>query len=395
MATGKQTVYDVRSSYDAALAEQYGHQSLEDYYKALLTSGKNYATNISSQYYNQNVENVNKKADYDITGAYNNYLKQQRALNTQSRLETGYKEELGELSKNQYNSAYEQAKTTQAKNLATVAQETEELYQSVAKDSSDAATELYDTLMTEVNNKTALFKAVESQLLDETVLAKLGVSTGYKTKSGEEVKFNIYENTPEGIKLSDYGMDVASRLLTSEDFHHYLEEEELLDYYLSNPYKLNEELFGVTDTEYRMTDESKALSYQRLFNTPGYLDSLELTDISKAEFNDNDFYWWDWGKGRGEKASEAAGYLGEYATKLGLTTEEASTVLEAFKSDVSNLHKMEPSGGNSRLLAINPQTNFVGELFGIGTGEAKDNAEKLYYLAAEQLKELAKNKYKK
>ena len=395
MAIGKQTVYDVRSSYDAAVAAQYGHQSLEEYYTSLLTSGKNYATNISSQYYNQNVESVNKKADYDITGAYNNYLKQQRALNTQSRLETGYKEELGELSKNQYNSAYEQAKTTQAKNLATVAQETEELYQSVAKDSSDAATELYDTLMAEVNNKTALFKAVESQLLDKTVLAKLGVSTGYKTKSGEEVKFNIYENTPDGIKLSDYGMDVASRLLSSEDFHHYLEEEELLDYYLSNPYKLNEELFGVTDTEYRMTDESKALSYQRLFNTPGYLESLELTDFSKADFNDNDFYMWDWGKQRGEKASDAAGYLGEYATKLGLTTEEASEVLNAFKSDVADLNKNKnKSGTNSRLLAINI-TDAVPKLFGIGTGAARDDAEKLYYYAAEQLKALAKNKYKK
>lgn len=391
MAIGKQSMFDVRSAYEAAAAEKYGHETLADYYESLLLSGRQYASNVSGQYYEQGSQRVAEKASYDISGAYANYLKQQRNVAAQGHLESGYKEEVKNLLQNQYASAYSQAKSTQVQNLTELAKETETLYSTMKKESDTAATQLYNTLIEDVNNKTALFKAVESKMLDETTLAKLGVSSGYKTESGEEVKFDIYKNTADGVKFSDYGLDVVSRLLASEDMQHYLEEEDLLEYYLSNPQKLNEELFGVTDTEYRLTEESKELSNQRLFGTTGYIDSFNVESVDKVDFRKNDFYVIDGGVSLDEKLDDAVKYLTEYGTKIGLTQEEISSVTNSFTADVKNLKKAE--GSPSTFLGID--MNKIGSAFGIGTGADRDSAERLYYAAAEKLKETAKNKYTK
>ena len=87
------TLYELRSSYEKQLEEEQAIIDLRQQYKDLLTG----SLTAAQQQYRQTAQTAAAQARYDISGAYANYLKQQRSIAAQGRLESGYKEELSDV----------------------------------------------------------------------------------------------------------------------------------------------------------------------------------------------------------------------------------------------------------------------------------------------------------
>ena len=100
-------------------------------------------TQLQQQQYQQTAQTAATQASYDISGAYANYLKQQRSIASQGQLETGYKEELGDVLESQYSSAYQQAKATQAENVASAAETYAKNVYQYSKEASEAVQSYY------------------------------------------------------------------------------------------------------------------------------------------------------------------------------------------------------------------------------------------------------------
>lgn len=397
MATSP-TKVDIRSSYDEEVAKQYGASSLEDLYKnLLLPSAQTVASQYASQYYAGEQQKAAEVASYDISKAYANYLKQQRNVMNTAQYETGHKEELYSALQESFKGAESQARAAESQALQTAAEKASDIYAKTYKTESAAAKSLYDTLMKDVENKTALFKAVESKLLDTTTLENLGLKSGYTTAAGENVKFNIYDTSDGEFKFSDYGIDAVSRLLSSEDFQHYLEKEGLLEYYQTNPLQLNEALFGVTDTEYRLSEESKALSNQRLFGTEGYIDTISMPE----QLNIGNWR----GKFKETEYSTAVDNASEYAKELGLSDEDSTKALLNYFTTEANdkgesmvvrkVYQQLIDEIGAETMSITELMNLLRSKFESTQPLDANSFEQVYPKLTSSLKEYAKTKYAK
>lgn len=336
MAKIKPDIIDVRSEFEQLSAQKLGTESLEEYYNTLLTAGAQKASQASSLYYGQQQQAAAETASYDISKAYANYLKQQRNVMGATNLMAGHQEELSSALKSSFESSAQQARDVEAQNLAMAASKASNIYSDVYKTESAAAKSLYDTLMTDVQKKTDLYKAVESRLFDEEYVKSLGINTGYTTEAGDEVKFNIYETKDGKIEFTDYGKDVLSKALLADPFafEQYLESEgeiELLEYYKDNPLALREELFGLKEESYGLTTESKELSNQRLFGTEGYIESITKPST------DVDIATWTGGLKQTEFTA-AVDELTKYSNQLELSQEDVTKGLVAFfESEANNV----------------------------------------------------------
>ena len=305
------TKTELKSSFLKDIVESEEHkasvQSIQDW----LTG----QTQLAQQQYQQTAQTAATQASYDISGAYANYLKQQRSIASQGRLESGYKEELGDVLKSQYGSAYQQARATQAENVASAAETYAKNVSQYSKEASEAAQSYYESAIKEAEIQANIYKAAEEY-------------AGFT----EDSQYPLYELINDKYQLTDYGFDVmSSKILDAKGgFKSYLEEQGLtdeLDYYLSNPQGIHEKLFGITDTAY---DQKSEESYKRRLGAVSkegvsYIDTIEKPQL---ELNFNDFADWDFGESGFDKYVGMADELTTYATQsLGLTKDEIRQAL--------------------------------------------------------------------
>jgi hypothetical protein len=108
------TLPELKSSHLAEILQEEQYQSRVKTIQDWLTG----ATQSATQQYQASAETAAQQASYDISGAYANYLKQQRGVMNQGQLESGHKEEVGSALQQQYQGAYSQARATQAQDVA-------------------------------------------------------------------------------------------------------------------------------------------------------------------------------------------------------------------------------------------------------------------------------------
>lgn len=320
---------EIESEFNRLAAEEAGHQNLTEYYKSLLTGAAQTAQSYAQTQYQAQAQTAAEQASYDISGAYANYLKQQRNIAAQGRLESGYKEEIGDVLQQQYQSAYGQARAAQASALTSAKKTAQDLYSDIYGELSKSAT--------------AQIESIEKQSKTKANLANLMIEQAQL--SGDKT-FDWFTVNKEGkTVLSDWGYDQMSKYLMSEtsDFGKYLQDkglEEELKYYLSDPTGVRKELFGITETGYDPLSEE---SYKRRFSATGvdktgqlvtYVDTLQRPTL---DLNWNDFSNVDFGKSGQNKFVGSSAEITKYATtQLGLTEEE---ILEALSGGRSHFDK--------------------------------------------------------
>ena len=180
------TKTELKSSFlkDISMSEEYKAkvQSIQDW----LTG----QTQLQQQQYQQTAQTAATQASYDISGAYANYLKQQRNIAAQGRLESGYKEELGDVLKSQYGSAYQQARATQAENVASAAETYAKNVSQYSKEASEAAQSYYESAIKEAETQANIYKAAEEY-------------AGFT----EDSQYPLYELINDKYQLTDYGFE--------------------------------------------------------------------------------------------------------------------------------------------------------------------------------------------
>ena len=194
------TLYELRSSYEKQLEEEQAIIDLRQQYKDLLTG----SLTAAQQQYRQTAQTAAAQARYDISGAYANYLKQQRSIAAQDRLESGYKEELSDVLKSQYGSAYQQAKATQA----TTVSKAYETYLKRAEQAYATQTEnkeIVDELVQERASRAATFADLYNQYRNITN-ADLLESAEYDPTTGKYPVYAMDEETGK-YKLTEFGKD--------------------------------------------------------------------------------------------------------------------------------------------------------------------------------------------
>lgn len=320
------TQTELKSSFLKNILEEEEYQSNVKALQDWLTG----ATQVATQQYQATAQTAAEQASYDISGAYANYLKQQRAVTAQGQLESGHKEEIGDVLQQQYQGAYSQARTAQAQ---TVAKAQEQYGEDISY-----ATQLYekdkksllDAAIKEADLRANIFKAAEQYagLTDYTQNitefgAKITDENGAEVGRGK----GIYSVDEKGYHtLTKYGTDVFRKaLLQDEGFKNYLEEEGLtdeLDYYLSDSAGLHKTLFGFTETEY---DAKSDVSRSATFGTKGYIEQFDkpvLSDyVNVAKLN----------PGPASKSPEIildmTNPIEQYAGQIGLSEEDVKHAL--------------------------------------------------------------------
>ena len=294
------TKTELKSSFLRDIEESEEHkanvQSIQDW----LTG----QTQLAQQQYQQTAQTAATQASYDISGAYANYLKQQRSIASQGQLETGYKEELSDVLESQYSSAYQQAKATQAENVASAAETYAKNVYQYSKEASEAVQSYYESAIKEAEIQANIYKAAEEY-------------AGFT----EDSQYPLYELINDKYQLTDYGFDVmSSKILDAKGgFKSYLEEQGLtdeLDYYLSNPQGIHEKLFGITDTVY---DQKSEESYKRRLGAVSKEGVSYIDTIEKPAYKDMGSY--------GADQKYIKDELTNYAKMLGLTDADVKSAL--------------------------------------------------------------------
>ena len=294
------TKTELKSSFLKDIEESEEHkanvQSIQDW----LTG----QTQLAQRQYQQTAQTAATQASYDISGAYANYLKQQRNIASQGQLETGYKEELGDVLKSQYGSAYQQAKATQAENVASAAETYAKNVYQYSKEASEAVQSYYKSAIKEAEIQSNIYKAAEEY-------------AGFT----EDSQYPLYELINDKYQLTDYGFDdMSSKILDAKGgFKSYLEEQGLtdeLDYYLSNPQGIHEKLFGITDTVY---DQKSEESYKRRLGAVSKEGVSYIDTIEKPAYKDMGSY--------GADQKYIKDELTNYAKMLGLTDADVKSAL--------------------------------------------------------------------
>lgn len=326
------TQTELKSSFLKNILEEEEYQSNVKALQDWLTG----ASQAATQQYKATAQTAAEQASYDISGAYANYLKQQRAVTAQGQLESGHKEEIGDVLQQQYQDAYSQARATQAQ---TVGKAQEQYGENISY-----ATQLYekdkqsllDAAIKEANARASIFKAAEQYagLMDYTqnitpLGAKITDESGAEVGTGK----GIYSVDETGYHtLTKYGTDVFRKaLLQDEGFKNYLEEEGLideLDYYLSDAAGLHKTLFGFTETKY---DAKSDVSRDATLGTKGYAETIARPEITDY------IGWHDFttqGKGTFEKQIHTmTPDIEKYADDLGLTETEIKSALDGKTID--------------------------------------------------------------
>lgn len=258
-------------------------------------------TQVAQQQYQQIAQTAATQASYDISGAYANYLKQQRSIAAQGQLETGYKEELGDVLKSQYGSEYQQARATQAESITSAAETYAKNVSSYAKSAEKAAGQIYAAAEKEAQLKANIYKFAEQELANF-----------------DEEAFYTTGEKPGDVEITPYGIEQFRKyLLQDETFKQRLEEEGLieeLEYYLSDSQNLHRQLFGIESDVYDPKSKesvSARMSRGDTYTQETFNRVLEATGNSMVFGNQVDY----------QK------YFDVYRDEYGLTNDEIKNVL--------------------------------------------------------------------
>ena len=271
------TKTELKSSFlkDIEESEEYkaNVQSIQDW----LTG----QTQLAQQQYQQTAQTAATQASYDISGAYANYLKQQRSIAAQGRLESGYKEELSDVLQQQYQSAYSQAKAVQeqttTKAYETALAQTQE-YSDIYEKS---LTDLYAQAEENALMFDRFYKTVASKIGEVEDLSKLYTALGVTGGLG------AYD--PETRELTTRGKGLWAQWLGAENLSNILkeEDEELYQWALKNYDKAYEYITGETTpiSEEEALKMTYAGGYLETFERPSrkaYLDALNKQKVIAA-----------------------------------------------------------------------------------------------------------------
>lgn len=312
------TKTEKRGQFERELLESEKYTSEIQRYTDLLTSTSQFAATKAAT-----------QASYDITNAYANYLKQQRNIANQGAFEAGHKQELSTLAQEQYQTSHNLARATQAQTYAKD-------YETAWKDYKTSMTNLYATATEEADTLATIYDVLEK-------------GAGY-----DDSKFPFYEEKSyvddQGVnrtklELTSWGRDAVRKYALAEGstIKDDLEKADVLDYFLSNKSDVLENLFGITETDYRISDESIAQSTQDYYGTPGYIESVEKP--KKITFNWNDFALIDFGKSRDTKKEEILSGISEYATSVGLTDDDIKSIKTQLRNDLDAMIKTQVDTG--------------------------------------------------
>lgn len=342
------TQTELKSSFLKNILEEEEYQSNVKALQDWLTG----ATQAATQQYQATAQTAAEQASYDISGAYANYLKQQRAVTAQGQLESGHKEEIGDVLQQQYQGAYSQARAIQAQTVAKAQEQYGENISYAAQLYEKDKQSLLDAAIKEADVRASIFKAAEQYagLTDYAQnITALGAdirdASGNVIGTGKGI-YDIDTTTGEHT-LTKYGTNVFRQaLLQDEGFKNYLEEEGLtdeLDYYLSDTAGLHKTLFGFTETDYGISEASKAAIADATLGTKGYAETITKPTIG---LKNSDFSAFAGTSKTNTKLASARQELIEYAESLGLDKEDYGEILTEYNRMSSIVNTKEGSKQN-------------------------------------------------
>ena len=348
------TLYELRSSYEKQLEEEQAIIDLRQQYKDLLTG----SLTAAQQQYQQIAQTAAAQASYDISGAYANYLKQQRNIASQGQLETGYKEELSDVLKSQYGSAYQQAKATQA----TTVSKAYETYLKRAEQAYATQTEnkeIVDELVQERASRAATFADLYNQYRNITN-ADLLESAEYDPTTGKYPVYAMDEETGE-YKLTEFGKDwyaeglvgkVAftddkgeTRALSFEDWLKESGDEKAIETWQTHAAEIMKDIAEIDYSknekgELTLPKYEEEKGKETKLKTKGYIESINKpTDSLKLESHDYGLI--DWGVKGSDKVKSAVSEMTKYGEQIGLSeTDIASTLKNYIVNNQNELLKV-------------------------------------------------------
>ena len=323
------------SQYLSDLLEEDRYRNEIQTYADLLTG----AYKTAEQQYQASAQTAAEKASYDISGAYANYLKQQRNIVSQGRLESGYKEELSNVLQEEYQSAYSQAKNVQEAATTTAA----ETYQ---KEASTAYAEYLKNLeaVEKVAKTEAGYRANLHEAIDNYVETNLSNYTSTQKSQATGEAFNIYETVNGVEQLTSYGKSIYTKaLLEDEGFKKYLQEEGLTDelqYYLSDSSKIHKDLFDISYTG-TLDAAAKKDIMTGILKTDDYIESVSKPSLDLA---------WKGDKKQKQNISENVSVLyNTYMPNIGAETITGAMVKDAVEKYIATIPVATGSQGLPQL----------------------------------------------
>lgn len=323
------TQYELYSSYLKDLEKEQSVIDLRQMYTDLLTSSLKTAETV----YATESQVAAQQASYDISGAYANYLKQQRNIAAQGRLESGYKEEVSDVLQQQYQGAFGQARATQ---VATTAKAYESYLKSVedAYATSEKNKGVVDKLVQERASRAATFTDLYNQYRGITN-AELLESSTYDSTSGKYPVFTQNKSTGEW-ELTDFGKDwyaegltgkVAftdskggTRALSFEDWLKESGDEKQIEEWQKHSADIMKDIAGIeyaknNKGELTLPKYDETVGKTTKLKTKGYIES-QINNLNKLELNGNDLRAIDFGESGKSKITDAIDEVfnfGQYA----------------------------------------------------------------------------------
>ena len=348
------TLYELRSSYEKQLEEEQAIIDLRQQYKDLLTG----SLTAAQQKYQQTAQTAAAQASYDISRAYANYLKQQRSVAAQGRLERGYTEELSDVLKSQYGSAYQQAKATQA----TTASKAYETYLKSAEQAYATQTEnkeIVDELVQERASRAATFADLYNQYRNITN-ADLLESAEYDPTTGKYPVYAMDKETGEH-KLTEFGKDwytegfvgkVAftdnkgeTRALSFEDWLKEKGDEKAIETWQTHAAEIMKDVAEIDYSknekgELTLPKYEEKMGKETKLKTKGYIESINKPTGS-LKLKAHDYGLIDWGVKGSDKVMSAVSEMTKYGEQIGLSeTDIASTLKDYIVNNQNELLKI-------------------------------------------------------
>ena len=186
--------------------------------------------------FQQQAQQVQDVYSYDISQAYANYKKQQLQLQMNEQLGAGFQQQIGSQLRTDYGTAYQDIKTQEASDIATLSSQYQKTVQAAEEEFSEwgeTARQLQEIAYEW--GQTSKFGTLDRPLYDE-----------YKTALGDSV-----------YTLSGYGKDYFAKILTSKEFEDYLYEEnrDLYEAYVSDIDAYNQAVAGIELRDRTYTDK--------------------------------------------------------------------------------------------------------------------------------------------
>ena len=337
------TLYELRSSYEKQLEEEQAIIDLRQQYKDLLTG----SLTAAQQQYQQTAQTAATQAGYDISGAYANYLKQQRSIAAKSNLMSGTQEEISDVLKSQYGSAYQQARATQATTVSkayeTYLKSAEQAYSTQTKNK-----EIVDELVQERASRAATFADLYNQYRNITN-ADLLESAEYDPTTGKYPVYAMDEETGE-YKLTEFGKDwyaegfvgkVAftddkgeTRALSFEDWLKENGDEKAIETWQTHAAEIMKDIAEIDYSknekgELTLPKYEEEKGKETKLKTKGYIESINKP-MDSLKLEAHDYGLIDWGVKGSDKVKSAVSEMTKYGEQIGLSETDITSTLKNY-----------------------------------------------------------------